>query len=82
MLKSYRCEKQRIKAGVAELADALDLGSSVHTCRFNSCHPHQNPRTLFSDFLFISIIYSTKNDKKRFLSFFGYIDKIYLLCYS
>ncbi len=27
--------------GVAELADALDLGSSVpRTCRFDSCHPH------------------------------------------
>ena len=28
-------------AGVAELADALDLGSSAHACRFKSCHPHQ-----------------------------------------
>ena len=27
-------------AGVAELADALDLGSSSSECRFNSCHPH------------------------------------------
>ena len=30
-----------ICAGVAELADALDLGSSSSECRFNSCHPHQ-----------------------------------------
>ena len=32
----------RIKyyADVAELADALDLGSSPRGCRFNSCHPH------------------------------------------
>ena|GEM_PF-4245502 len=29
-------------AGVAELADALDLGSSSSECRFDSCHPHQN----------------------------------------
>ena len=27
-------------ADVAELADALDLGSSGRPCRFNSCHPH------------------------------------------
>ena len=27
-------------AGVAELADALDLGSSGRPCRFDSCHPH------------------------------------------
>ena len=28
-------------ADVAELADALDLGSSVHTWGFKSLHPHQ-----------------------------------------
>ena len=28
-------------AGVAELADAQDLGSCVNSCRFKSCHPHQ-----------------------------------------
>ena len=26
-------------AGVAELADALDLGSSGRPCRFDSCYP-------------------------------------------
>ena len=26
-------------ADVAELADALDLGSSGRPCRFDSCHP-------------------------------------------
>ena len=30
-----------INAGVAELADALDLGSSGFPCRFKSCRPHQ-----------------------------------------
>ena len=25
---------------MAELADALDLGSSGRPCRFKSCHPH------------------------------------------
>lgn len=29
-----------IHAGMAELADALDLGSSGRPCRFDSCHPH------------------------------------------
>ena len=34
--------KKTIKyAGVAELADAQDLGSCVNSCRFKSCHPHQ-----------------------------------------
>ena len=28
-------------AGMAELADAQDLGSCVHSCRFKSCYPHQ-----------------------------------------
>ena len=28
-------------ADVAELADALDLGSSGRPCRFDSCHPHR-----------------------------------------
>ena len=28
-------------AGVAELADAQDLGSCVYSCRFKSCHPYQ-----------------------------------------
>ena len=39
-------------AVVAELADALDSGSSEKSCRFNSCQPHQNKgrpsRPLFS----------------------------------
>ena len=29
-----------IFAGVAELADAPDLGSGGLPCRFKSCHPH------------------------------------------
>ena len=27
-------------AGMAELADAPDLGSGGQPCRFNSCYPH------------------------------------------
>ena len=33
-------ESVRNYAGVAKLADALDLGSSSYECRFKSCHPH------------------------------------------
>ena len=28
-------------ADMAELADALDLGSSGRPCRFDSCYPHE-----------------------------------------
>ena len=27
---------------MAELADALDLGSSSSECRFDSCYPHES----------------------------------------
>ncbi len=30
----------RFFADMAELADALDLGSSGQPCRFKSCYPH------------------------------------------
>ena len=30
-----------IYAGMAELADAQDLGSCVNSCRFKSCYPYQ-----------------------------------------
>ena len=30
-------------AGVAELADAPDLGSGGRPCRFKSCHPQESP---------------------------------------
>ena len=33
-----------IYADVAELADALDLGSSGRPCRFDSCHPQYRSR--------------------------------------
>ncbi len=35
---------------MAELADALDLGSSVNSCRFKSCYPHQTPYVKSPDF--------------------------------
>ncbi len=42
-------------AGVAELADALDLGSSSSECRFDSCHPHQFwlNNTTFNEVVFL-----------------------------
>ena len=33
-----------IFADMAELADALDLGSSSSECRFDSCYPHGKSR--------------------------------------
>ena len=36
--------KYKSHAGVAELADAPDLGSGGYPCRFKSCHPHQIKR--------------------------------------
>ena len=37
-------------ADMAELADALDLGSSPKGCRFNSCYPHQRKNCAFNSF--------------------------------
>ena len=38
---------------MAELADALDLGSSPQGCRFNSCYPHQTKKRLYSSLFFL-----------------------------
>ena len=35
-------------AGMAELADALDLGSSGRPCRFESCCPHSEKALVFT----------------------------------
>ena len=44
-----------LSAGVAELADALDLGSSGRPCRFKSCHPHyETKRQLRRAVFFVS----------------------------
>ena len=37
----YHIRVSKQYAGMAELADAQDLGSCVNSCRFKSCHPHQ-----------------------------------------
>ena len=44
-------------ADVAELADALDLGSSGRPCRFNSCHPQLSKRAL----IFKALLHIIKN---------------------
>ena len=46
-LLTFNCRQMRyctrhIYAGMAELADALDLGSSGRPCRFKSCYPHDS----------------------------------------
>ena len=45
---------------MAELADALDLGSSGYPCRFKSCHPHHDRMPVSHDqhsvFYFVDII--------------------------
>lgn len=40
MINDIIYERISVYADVAELADALDLGSSGRPCRFDSCHPH------------------------------------------
>ena len=44
-------------ADVAKLADAPDLGSGEQSCRFKSCHPHQQETGILSQF-------PVGNDKK------------------
>ena len=53
LTKIIKCDKLNAYAGVAELADALDLGSSEHSCRFKSCHPHQIKATRVNLELFL-----------------------------
>ena len=40
-------------AGVAELADAPDLGSGGSPCRFKSCHPYQKTASTFVGAVFL-----------------------------
>ena len=35
-------------AGMAELADAYDLGSYVNSCRFDPCYPHHKILGVYS----------------------------------
>ena len=52
-------------AGMAKLADALDLGSSSYECRFDSCYPHHlfDYLNLYkTSFLFYIITHTIKKD--------------------
>ena len=51
--------KYVILADMAELADALDLGSSGRPCRFKSCYPHKIERVTSLD-VTLSILYREK----------------------
>ena len=44
--------EKRANADMAELADALDLGSSGRPCRFDSCYPHEKSVEKSALFLF------------------------------
>ncbi len=47
-------------ADMAELADALDLGSSGRPCRFDSCYPQQRSSFIFerTSFCIIEICFT------------------------
>ena len=58
-------------AGMAELADALDLGSSGRPCRFESCCPHskkplylREERRIYKGFSLSLILYEMFSDRK------------------
>ena len=60
--------ERKLYADVAELADALDLGSSGRPCRFDSCHPHYMGNASIDEILaFLFFFYckiSVLNDAK------------------
>ena len=39
-------------AGMVELVDSVDLGSTARACRFESCCPHQKTREAFASLVF------------------------------
>ena len=41
LCRQSACAIIRLYAGMAELADAPDLGSGGQPCRFKSCYPYQ-----------------------------------------
>ena len=61
---------RQMQADMAELADALDLGSSGRPCRFDSCYPHKEAisteNTVFvASFLFRKMDRRTRNVHQR-----------------
>lgn len=52
MKQLFTCDIVVRNAGMAELADALDLGSNAQkACRFKSCSRHQSLSSVTADFL-------------------------------
>ena len=41
---------------MAELADALVLGTSEQSCRFKSCYPHKKDRTRTGTIFFLAVL--------------------------
>ena len=65
-----------VNAGVAELADAPDLGSGGFPCRFDPCHPHQTGkiRTLsnqgsYFSLQVITLVFKSTADKRKSRNF-------------
>ena len=64
---------RQMQADMAELADALDLGSSGRPCRFDSCYPHKEDisteDTVFvASFLFRKMDRRTRNVHKPYIN--------------
>ena len=53
-------------ADMAELADALDLGSSPSGCRFDSCYPHFLCTHAYTKQIKRSISYGTSHRNRAF----------------
>ena len=64
---------RQMQADMAELADALDLGSSGRPCRFDSCYPHKEAmsteNTVFvASFLFRKMDRRTRNVHQPYIN--------------
>ena len=53
-----------IFADMAELADALDLGSSGQPCRFEPCYPHAEDKLQTLKGQGLGLIYVLKSDDR------------------
>ena len=51
-------------AGMAELADAQDLGSCVNSCRFDPCYPHQTKTSPDWGLFWFEVIGREAHDEK------------------
>ena len=56
-------------AGMAELADAQDLGSCVNSCRFDPCYPHQTRADSILESALVSIYGNTGKEPNELFAF-------------